>query len=87
MRRIANATYMSLDGVVQRPELWTFDYRSDDAAQVSHDQLFAAGALIMGRHTYDIFAAPPAYGFRHQRLRRPHERHPEVRALAHPERA
>lgn len=57
MRRIANATYMSLDGVVQRPELWTFDYRSDDAAQVSHDQLFAAGALIMGRHTYDIFAA------------------------------
>jgi hypothetical protein len=37
MRRIANATYMSLDGVVQRPELWTFDYRSDDAAQVSHD--------------------------------------------------
>jgi dihydrofolate reductase len=57
MRHIANATYMSLDGVVQHPELWTFDYRSDDAAQVSHDQLFAAGALIMGRHTYDIFAA------------------------------
>jgi dihydrofolate reductase len=56
MRRIANATYMSLDGVVQRPELWTFDYRSDDAAQVSHDQLFAADGLIMGRHTYDIFA-------------------------------
>jgi dihydrofolate reductase len=57
MRHIANATYMSLDGVVQQPELWTFDYRSDDAAQVSHDQLFAADALIMGRHTYDIFAA------------------------------
>ena len=57
MRHIANATYMSLDGVVQHPELWTFDYRSDDAAQVSHDQLFAADALIMGRHTYDIFAS------------------------------
>jgi dihydrofolate reductase len=57
MRHIANATYMSLDGVVQHPELWTFDYRSNDAAQVSHDQLFAADALIMGRHTYDIFAA------------------------------
>jgi dihydrofolate reductase len=56
MRHIVNATYMSLDGVVQHPELWTFDYRSDDAAQVSHDQLFAADALIMGRHTYDIFA-------------------------------
>jgi dihydrofolate reductase len=56
MRRIINATYMSLDGVVQRPELWTFGYRSDDAAQVSYDQLFGADALIMGRHTYDIFA-------------------------------
>jgi dihydrofolate reductase len=55
MRHIANATYMSLDGVVQHPELWTFDYRSDDAARVSHEQLFAADALIMGRHTYDIF--------------------------------
>ena len=56
MRRVINATYMSLDGVVQRPELWTFDYRSDDAAQASYDQLFGADALIMGRHTYDIFA-------------------------------
>ena len=56
MRRIINATYMSLDGIVQRPELWTFDYRSDDAAQASYDQLFGADALIMGRHTYDIFA-------------------------------
>jgi hypothetical protein len=40
MRHIANATYMSLDGVVQHPELWTFDYRSDDAARVSHEQLW-----------------------------------------------
>jgi dihydrofolate reductase len=55
VRRIINATYMSLDGVVQHPEHWTFDYRSDDAAQASHDQLFGADALIMGRHTYDIF--------------------------------
>lgn len=54
--RIVNATYMSLDGVVQRPELWTFDYRSDDVAQATHDQLFGTDALIMGRHTYDIFA-------------------------------
>jgi dihydrofolate reductase len=44
MRRIITSAYMSLDGVVQRPELWTFDYRSDDA-------------LLMGRHTYEIFAA------------------------------
>lgn len=55
MCRIVNATYMSLDGVVQHPESWTFDYRNDDAARASHDQLFGTDALIMGRHTYDIF--------------------------------
>jgi dihydrofolate reductase len=56
MRRIINSTYMSLDGVIQRPELWTFDYRSDDAARFQHEQLFGSGALLMGRHTYEIFA-------------------------------
>jgi dihydrofolate reductase len=53
---IVNNTYMSLDGVVQRPELWSFDYRSDDVAKVTREQLFGADALIMGRHTYDMFA-------------------------------
>jgi dihydrofolate reductase len=53
--RIVNATYMSLDGVVQRPWEWTFDYRSDEVTQATHDQLFDADALLMGRHTYDIF--------------------------------
>ena len=56
MRRIINSTYMSLDGVIQRPELWTFDYRSDDAARFQHEQLFGSDALLMGRHTYEIFA-------------------------------
>ncbi|GAA5134526.1 dihydrofolate reductase family protein [Pseudonocardia adelaidensis] len=53
---IVNNTYMSLDGVVQRPELWSFDYRSDDVAKVTQEQLLGADALIMGRRTYDIFA-------------------------------
>jgi dihydrofolate reductase len=56
MRRIINSTYMSLDGVVQRPELWTFEYRDDAAAKFGHDQLFSCDALLMGRHTYEIFA-------------------------------
>jgi dihydrofolate reductase len=55
MRRIITSTYMSLDGVVQHPELWTFDYRSDDAARFAHEQLFNSDALLMGRHTYQIF--------------------------------
>lgn len=53
---IVNSTYMSLDGVVQRPEMWTFDYRSDDAAKATQEQVFGADALVMGRHTYEMFA-------------------------------
>ncbi len=56
MRRIINSTYMSLDGVVQRPELWSFDYRDAAAAKFGNDQLFNCDALLMGRHTYEIFA-------------------------------
>ena len=68
MRRLINSTYLSLDGVVQHPERWTFDYRSDDAAQFGRKQLFSSDALLMGRHTYHIFAdywptAPDDDGF------------------------
>lgn len=56
MRRVLNSTYMSLDGVVQEPQRWTFDYRSEDAARYAHDLLFSVDALIMGRRTYDVFS-------------------------------
>ena len=56
MRRVINSTYMSLDGVVQEPQNWTFDFRDEAAAQFGHDQLFGCDALLMGRLTYEIFA-------------------------------
>ncbi len=56
MRRVINSTYLSVDGVVQHPERWTFDYRSEDAARYAHDLLFSVDTLIMGRRTYEIFA-------------------------------
>jgi dihydrofolate reductase len=63
---IVNSTYMSLDGVVQRPELWTFDYRTDDVEKATQDLVFAADALIMGR-IRDLKARPGGaivqYGF------------------------
>lgn len=57
MRRVINSTYMSVDGVVQEPERWTFDFRSPDAAQYSHDLLFSIDTVLMGRRTYESFAA------------------------------
>ena len=56
MRRVINSTYMSLDGVVQEPQNWTFDYRDDAAARFAHDQLFGCDGLLMGRRTYEVFA-------------------------------
>ncbi len=57
MRRIINSTYLSLDGVVQLPERWTFDYRDEAADKFGHEQLASCGGVLMGRKAYDIFAA------------------------------
>lgn len=56
MRRVINSTYMSVDGVVQEPQRWTFGYRSEDAARYARDLLLSVDALIMGRRTYGVFS-------------------------------
>jgi len=42
MRRIINSTYMSLDGVVRSPEVWTFGYRDEEAANSATSNSSAA---------------------------------------------
>lgn len=70
MRKIIAATFVSLDGVMQAPGGpqedpvggfkfggWTFHY-FDDVAGAAMDELFSKPfALLLGRRTYDIFAA------------------------------
>ena len=63
MWRVINSTYMSVDGVVQKPKRWTFDYRSEDPAQYALDLLFSADAVIMGRRNGT--ALRPARSTRH----------------------
>jgi dihydrofolate reductase len=57
MRKVINSTYVSLDGVVTNPQEWTFQFRDDIANQFAFEQLMAADALLMGRRTYEAFAA------------------------------
>ncbi len=57
MGRLVNSTYISLDGVVERPQDFTFDVRSDDAAKYARDLLMSSDAVVMGRRTYEVFAA------------------------------
>ena len=70
MREIIAATFVSLDGVMQAPGGpeedpvggfkfggWTFHY-FDEVAGVAMEELFSKPfALLLGRRTYDIFAA------------------------------
>ena len=56
MRKIIVSTYSTLDGVIENPQLWSFDYFDEEAAKFALEQLFAADALLMGRETYESFA-------------------------------
>jgi dihydrofolate reductase len=57
MRRIINSTYVSLDGLIEHLEHWHFAYLDDEANSFAWDQLAASDAMLMGRRTYEGFAA------------------------------
>ena len=56
MGRIVNSTFMSLDGDIANMQAWHFEYWGDEAARTAEDVLGTAGALLMGRRTYEGFA-------------------------------
>jgi dihydrofolate reductase len=57
MRRIINSTYISLDGVIQNPQDWPSTGADDNAGVIQTELLLSCDAVLMGRHTYDGFAA------------------------------
>jgi dihydrofolate reductase len=65
MRKIVVSQFVSLDGVVEDPGGvegfkhggWTFQFGSVEQQQWKIDELFKADALLLGRRTYEGFAA------------------------------
>jgi dihydrofolate reductase len=66
MGRIVVTEFISLDGVIEAPgggdeyahAGWTFTFdRGDDGDRFKLDEAFASDALLLGRVTYDAFAA------------------------------
>jgi dihydrofolate reductase len=65
MRRIVAAEYTTVDGVMQDPggvgEIaqggWSNAYFSDELGKIQSEQLFSSGALLLGRVTFQGFAA------------------------------
>jgi dihydrofolate reductase len=56
MRKVVVTEFLSLDGVMQEPA-WTAPYWGDDIAQFKADEMQATDALLLGRVTYQGFAA------------------------------
>lgn len=57
MRKVVVTEYVTLDGVMEEPGKWSFQFWNDEAAKFKYDELFASDALLLGRVTYQGFAA------------------------------
>ncbi|MBF8184573.1 dihydrofolate reductase family protein [Nonomuraea sp. K274] len=57
MGRVVLSVFTTVDGVIENPHEWTFQFASPDAMKTGLDQIRAADALLLGRVTYDGFAA------------------------------
>lgn len=56
MRKVIVSVYTTLDGVMD-PLDWHFQFWNEELGKYAHDLLFASDALLMGRETYEGFAA------------------------------
>jgi dihydrofolate reductase len=57
MRNLYSLTFMSLDGVMESPDRWHFAHYSEEMGQDLRSQLESAGAMLLGRVTYEEFAS------------------------------
>jgi len=57
MRKVIVTEFVSLDGVMQDPQNWSFPYWTDEIGNFKQAELFASDAQLLGRVTYEGFAA------------------------------
>src|SRR5688572_4169272 len=57
MRKVVASFFISLDGVVEAPQSWHFPYFNDEMAAVVGEAIAASDAFLLGRHTYEEWAA------------------------------
>ena len=57
MRKIVAGEFISLDGVVESPDQWHFSYFNDEMGEAVGSDMTSADALLLGRRTYQEFAA------------------------------
>ena len=57
MGKLVESTFITLDGVISNPQDWSPPYWDDEHSSYAFDLLAAADALLLGRRTYEGFAA------------------------------
>src|SRR5215469_262147 len=57
MRKVIESTLVSIDGVIGDPSAWASEYFGTEAEQAALEQLLDSDAMLMGRRTYEMFAA------------------------------
>jgi dihydrofolate reductase len=56
MGTIQSSLFISLDGVIESPETWHFDYFNDEMGAAVGTLMSESDAMLLGRQTYDEFA-------------------------------
>jgi len=56
MGTIHSSLFISLDGVIESPETWHFDYFNDEMGAAVGAEMAATDATLLGRQTYEEFA-------------------------------
>ena len=57
MGKLVVTSFITLDNVVEEPHLWSGAFQSDDTGELNDAVLQEADALLLGRVTYEGFAA------------------------------
>ena len=57
MGKVVNSTFISLDGVINHMDRWHFDFIDAQSDAFALRQLKASDSLLMGRHTYEVYAS------------------------------
>jgi len=57
MRKVVASELVSLDGVMESPEKWSFQFHNDEMAEADASGMAAADAMLLGRVTYQEFAS------------------------------
>jgi hypothetical protein len=57
VRKVIAAELVSVDGVMESPEVWASSYSNDQMEEANASGMAASDALLLGRVTYDALAA------------------------------